>query len=262
MPAKRARLKRSVRQLEIAAATVAEKELFTDGLTVIGQNNQLLPAAEISGFLAMTGDLYTGDLMVVGRAVNGWLRGILPAELASSRVANSYAEEVFQSVTADGTCPMQWVTDCWGDEAGDYNTARSAFWRVIRKTVGVLGIADPEDIKWPSHLVWSNLYKVAPADGGNPGNALAEIQFDNCLALFNLELKTYAPRKVLFLTGWDWAGEFLKNCPNIEMHAGLLEASGTISVCAGDSCRFAVAKHPQGKPEALWVDAVSEALRD
>lgn len=243
-------------------AVIAEKELFTNGIENVGQNAQTLPAKEITGFLAMTGDLYTGDLMVIGRAVNGWLRGIMPAELGQREIANEYAEEVFRSVTAKGKCPMQWVTESWGDTKGDYNTARSAFWRVIRQTVGVLGVADIEDTKWPSHLVWSNLYKIAPAGSGNPGSALAKAQFDNCLALLNLELKTYAPRKLLFLTGWDWAGQFLKSYPNIVMHKGLLEASGTITLPTGDTCRIAVAKHPQGKPEALWVKEVSEILQN
>ncbi len=243
-------------------ATLAEQQLFADGLEIIGQNAQALPSEEITGFLAMTGDLYARELMVVGRAVNGWLRGILPAHLAAPEAAANYAREVFQSVTAEKGCPMQWVTECWGDEAGDYNTARSAFWRVIRQTVDALEIANAEDAEWPSHLVWSNLYKVAPAVGGNPSSALAATQFQNCLALLNLELETYAPRRVLFLTGWGWAEEFLESHPNIQKHHGLVEATGTIELLRGNICHLAVAQHPQGKPETLWAQEVSKALQD
>lgn len=241
-------------------ATLAERQLFADGLAIIGQNAQGLPAEEITGFLAMTGALYARDLMVVGRAVNGWYQGILPANLATPQAAENYAQEVFQSVTAENGCPMQWVTECWGEKVGNYNTARSAFWRVIRQIVDLLEIADPEANEWPSYLVWSNLYKIAPAIRGNPGNTLRAMQFHNCLALLNLELETYAPRRVLFLTGWNWARQFLENHPNIQRPDGLVESTGTIELVGGNTCHYVVAKHPQGKPENLWVQNVIEAL--
>lgn len=91
-----------------------------------------------------------------------------------------------------------------------YNTKRSAFWRCIRGVVQGLGVADVEDAGWSSHLVWSNLYKVSPAGGGNPKGVLRKVQFRGCAELLNSELRTYRPSRVLFATGFDWAEPFLK----------------------------------------------------
>lgn len=67
---------------------------------------------------------------------------------------------------------MLWVKDGWG-ATDRYNTKRSAFWRAVRGVVEGLGISDVEHDTWSSHLVWSNLYKLSPADGGNPSDPSA-----------------------------------------------------------------------------------------
>ena len=72
-----------------------------------------------------------------------------------------------------------------------------------------LWIAEHSSNDWSSHLVWSNLYKLSPRDGGNPSGRLQNIQLDGCRALFNLEVETYRPGRLLLLTGWDWAEPFL-----------------------------------------------------
>ena len=117
--------------------------------------------------------------MVVGRAVNGWTEGILPEHLALPAAAETYSQVVLTSVNGDAPCPpcpMTWVTNQWGNTNKGYNTRRSAFWRVIRGVVDGLGIADVEQDAWSSHLVWSNLYKIAPANGRNPSKTLSDIQ--------------------------------------------------------------------------------------
>jgi hypothetical protein len=237
-------------------ATDPERELFASTvLSVVGQQAARLGHTKITGFLAMAGQAYDRGLMVVGRAVNGWTEGIVPSQLDVPAEAERYARLIQERVCGNGKCPMRWVTEGWG-VGEDYNTRRSAFWRCIRSVVQDLDIADVEDAGWSSHLVWSNLYKVSTAGGGNPSNVLREIQFPGCASLLNLELCTYQPSRILFLTGVDWAAPFLEA-------AELQEGVGFQYVkCTGNvhGARCVVAVHPQGKPGAVWAREVVTAF--
>ena len=242
-------------------ATDHEREVFSSMvLSAIGQHAARLAPVDITGFLAMAGHAYDRSLMVVGRAVNGWTEAISLNLLGTPAEAERYAMVVQESVNGNGDCPMRWVTARWGARKG-YNTRRSAFWRCIRDVVQRLCIADVGRTDWPSHLVWSNLYKVSPASGGNPNNALCNIQLPGCVELFNLELRTYRPRRILFLTGADWAAPFLP-AGILQESAGLrhVKQFGLISAGEGHDVRYVVAVHPQGKPESEWVHEVVTAF--
>jgi len=250
-------------------STTEQRDLFASAvLAAVGARASRLGASDsVTGFLAMAGDLYDRELMVVGRAVNGWSPSILPSELEIAESADGFADEVLASVVADGTCPMLWVTELWGATNRSYNTRKSAFWRSIRGVIEQLGIADVREDDWPSHLVWSNLYKVSPAEHGNPSAYLGRIQLPGCIELLQLELATYRPLRLLFLTGADWADPFLVDLGGEwQTRHGFSQVDrlGIISI-SGESVQCVVAKHPQGKPEALWVDEVVTAfgiLRD
>lgn len=248
-------------------ATDAERDLFESAvLAGVGRQAERLPASEITGFLAMAGRAYDRRLMVMGRAVNGWGEGILPAAVATTDAATRYARRVQDSVAPgpNGECPMRWVTDSWGAPCGEYNTKRSAFWRAVRGVVARVGMADVEQPEWPSQLVWSNLYKVSPACRGNPSGGLRQIQLPGCLELLRLEVVTYGPRHLLLLTGNDWAAPFLAAI-GCSVHGGTglsyVEWFGTCSLGGGHQMRCVVAAHPQGKPSAQWLQEVLLALQ-
>jgi len=240
-------------------ATIQEREILaTKIIPVIWASHARLPKADLTAFLSMTGHLYKGDLMVIGRALNGWLEhGFLPADLNDSKNADTFVDEVYKSVTEGYR--MEWVSEHWG-AATKYNTRRSAFWRVIRTLISSLQIADVNSPEWPSYLVWSNLYKVAPKNEGNPNSTLRNLQLPGCLDLFRLELITYKPKRLLFLTGMDWASPFL-NAVNAQIRKNAsfryVEGFGQISITEEIVVQFAVASHPQGKPESPWIKEVT-----
>ncbi|MGA2403970.1 MAG: hypothetical protein ABSG91_20060 [Syntrophobacteraceae bacterium] len=218
-----------------------------------------MPSGLLTGFMAMVGHSYSNELMVIGRAVNGWGTGWEPRTWNDELVRDRFANDVFKSVTDGDACPMQWVSRCWGNYDYECNTRKSQFWRVIRNTVSELKIADVENTVWPSHLVWSNLYKIAPFDGGNPSNQLCSLQFEGCKALLHEEFRLYRPKRALFLTGIDWAGPFLAEfTPPI--HALLdyqyVEAAGQIIIENVQRCKA------QGKIEDVWVSEVSSVFED
>jgi hypothetical protein len=219
-----------------------------------------------SGFLAMIGGDYRQQLMVYGRAVNGWGNNPqLLRSLADDVTASRFAQVALADAGREnGECPMLWVTELEGaatneDGTPRYNTNKSAFWRVVKATIGRLGIADILESNWPSSMVWSNLYKIAPDDGGNPSARLCNAQLRECIELFAAELSLYCPRRIVLATGLDWAEPFLAEngiAYSTASDSRFVEAHGEVSLCDGHTCCFVVAPHPQGKPEGEWVDAV------
>jgi hypothetical protein len=135
------------------------------------QNPRRLPK-ELTAFASMTGERFAGELVVVGRAPNGWRVKYAPDELLEASALERIVDETLQSSRGgerETRCPMLWVSSEWvNSEQGGYATSRSAFWRVSRAVVGRLGVADIGKPSWPSYLAWSNLYRVAPYSGGNP----------------------------------------------------------------------------------------------
>lgn len=255
---------------ELVMVSNTEVEIFErEILGAVGKSTSRWLPSSVTGFLAMRGHEYKGDLMVVGRAVNDWGTGIKPSDLGAPDQARLYAVSVRESVSGNDKCPMLWVTRPPKDKSDykpnkkPYNPNRSAFWRTIKKVVGELGIADTEEQNWPSHLVWSNLYKVSPKNGGNPGITLCKVQHRGCVELLRRELKIYQPKRVLFLTGADWMeptwGEpsFIPN----GMHATNGSHKFVVSVGEYAGARCVVAVHPQGKKEQEWSDEVIAAFR-
>lgn len=208
------------------------------------------------GFIAVKGRRYKKDLMVVGRALNGSNHCFNFSQLTNPRERNHVLRMIRESAYGrpdEDTCPLQWVTDEWGNE-NDYNPAKSAFWRVIRRIVHTLKIA-AQDEPWSSSLVWSNLYKISPHGGGNPGNKLCNLQLDGCKTLLFKEIEDYQPKRLLFLTGWDWAKDFLEGKGDIQsVDKGYVQASGSLD--CGGQIHVVVAVHPQCKKEDRWVQEV------
>ena len=247
--------------------------LSEDILRPIGEASGMRSKPRFCGFLACKGKLYDGGLMVVGRAVNKW-RGCIPFEAIASRDDSCDERGRFAKEVADGgqdeVCPMQWVLECWARPRGTtrredppegYNTKRSAFWRVIKQVTDKVRIGASEE-DWASHLVWSNLYKVAPKKGGNPTRKQMKAQFGGCKELLWREIDDFAPSRLLFLTGWeDWAKPFLQECGEVALAEGThVEATGRLRTREGRSCATVVANHPQGKPEGKWVKEVLAAF--
>jgi hypothetical protein len=248
----------------IEMARESEAKVLRQIIEIVGRNHKSIVPSEVTGFMAMVGDRYSGELMVVGRAVNGWdVPGRLPSSLTSSQIIEKFLTEIVSSATKRSAkgCPMCWVTD--PVRPNDYNSRRSAFWRVIRRVIGELKIADTDDDTWPSYLLWSNLYKIAPKEGGNPTGFLRRIQFDTCALLFGKELEIFKPKRVLFLTGMGWAKPFVHLLMPAVAVLGdhYVEATGKYGTEEVLPTVVVVAAHPGRKPEDAWVQEVVTAFR-
>lgn len=168
------------------------------------------------------GKLYDGKLMVVGRAVNGWdkecewMHGEYTNSSPTNMIMTAYRKSLIN--------PLQWVIDAWGanglDEYGEkkYNTATSPFWQLTKNVLKQITPRNEWDEgNWALKIIWSNLYKVAPAIGGNPNDTLCKLQYEFCRDILEYEITQNKPEYILFVTGSDWFSGFedsLKNRDN------------------------------------------------
>jgi hypothetical protein len=244
-----------------------DKSLLRAMAQEIGRAASALPGEPLTGFLAARGEAYRGELMWVGRAVNGWVKpGCTPAELQDESRVDALAQTIFDKALGldkDGPCPLRWVANPWSGKKADYNPARSAFWRTAKRVLAGLDPSAAEDRNWSSRLVWSNLYKFAPEKGWNPSAKVAALQQARCRELLLHEIATFRPKCLVFATGPDWAGPFTSApCFKFDrkLDEGLLRGSGDLVLDGEPIGRFVVALHPMGKNEDDWTRQVREGL--
>lgn len=200
-------------------------------------------------FWPIRGAAYDGRLLVIGRSVNGWVEDWTARQLRDGDVLSAAVAWVRADAEPADGCRMRWVTDLWDARTG-YNTHRSALWRVLRRII----LADPTGVDadhWSSHLAWTNLYKVSPGAGWNPGADLQRAQRQSAMELLALEIESFAPQRILALTG-TWIAPFAAGLGlEVELRTGLVEGVGKL---LGRPC--VVTKHPMAKPEDPFVAEV------
>ena len=212
------------------------------------------PDTPLVPFWPLRGAAYDGGLLVIGRSVNGWVEDWTARQLADPATRRAAVEWMRVDAEPVDACRMRWVTDLWGAREG-YSTRRSAFWRVLRRIVLTDPAAAVDSDRWSSRLVWTNLYKVSPAMGWNPGADLQRAQRQSALELLRLEIAEFAPRRILALTG-GWIAPFTTDLGlELEPRSGLVEGTAQ-----ADGISWVVAKHPMGKPEGPFVAEVLAAF--
>jgi hypothetical protein len=206
----------------------------------------------LTPFWPISGASYDSELLVIGRSVNGWVGDWTVGQLRDPSTRQAAVAWLRDDAEPVGRDRMGWVTDLWGATSG-YSTRRSAFWRVLRR----LSTGDQPVADWPSRLAWTNLYKVSPAAGWNPGADLQRAQRESAIRLLKIEIDTLVPRRVLAFTG-NWIHSFAPGLGlRLEARDGLVEATGT-----SQAVPWVVAKHPMTKPEGRFVADVRRAFAD
>ena len=76
--------------------------------------------------------------------------------------------------------------------------------------------------------MWTNLYKVSPGAGWNPGANLQRAQRRSAMELLAMEIETFAPTRVLALTG-RWIDPFADGIGlRVTRRLGLVEGVGEL----------------------------------
>ena len=213
------------------------------------------PHLEYETFCAQWGEAYKeGGIMFVGRAVNDWkAQGDRDTE---GLFTLGSPNQIFMCDDQ-----VKWV------ETERYDK-KSAFWRVV-KSVSQQITNDKEG--WYKHIVWSNLYKLSPTGGGNPGNPLREAQYKTCLDILKVELEVFKPKFVVFLNGLVWYASFICDLsgydeygtPNLNSvdEKFLNDSSYKAYVHKIGETYFICSEHPQGKPEKEHADVIVEMIK-
>lgn len=192
-------------------------------------------------------------IMFYGRAVNGWI------------TIERDVDKLFDMDNPNRifACDdqMTWVDDCAGPNEG-YNSNTSAFWRVIRRTASAFY---PEDTL--SHIIWSNVCKVAPAAGGNPDDSLYYAQLPTAQKIMKKEIEIFSPKHVVLLTGEGWAKDFLfalngrQSAEPIRSYEWGDSNEYKVRVYKIENINFYLSEHPQCKNEATHVNALVQAIQ-
>lgn len=204
---------------------------------------------ELALFWPKVGWSYAGELLVIGRAVNRWIdRWDLDQPADTSALAATARATGEGSVNGD---QLGWILDRWRAGDAGYDTASSQFWQVARE---VSDEALGHHTDWPSRLAWTNLAKLAPWQGRNPGGRLLAIQRELGPDLLRREIEWLAPRRVLALTGRWWFEPFAGWLGlEVDWRQGLVEG-----VADEPGRRWVIAVHPMTRsPRAIARDAAA-----
>jgi hypothetical protein len=152
---------------------------------------------DLTAFWPFVGEGYRAgeDWLFVGQAVNGWgRRGDQRPRFGRGKAPQVDSIRKYQDDREVGYVE---------------GFARSPFWSPIRWLVE----DDNWEGGWSGRVAWSNLFKVAPWDGGNPDSVLREAQFEGARALLHEEVRCLRPACVVVLAGIDWFEGFVEMTP-------------------------------------------------
>lgn len=216
----------------------------------------------MTAFWPMVGCDYDAELMVVGRAPNGWSDEVLESLVATNEGVEHVARQARSDSEGTGRCPMLWVSDQATSKA-DYNTNTSAFWRVARNVAAAIHRLPADAATLPSRLAWSNLYKLAPHKERNPSDAACNAQWPGVANLLAQEVEELAPARVLVMAGKQWAKDFDEQLKlGIEWTRGSDDAHAPVAgVADAIGARWVVAAHPERKSDQPIIDAALAAFR-
>lgn len=234
---------------------------------------------ELSAFLPAIGRSFepARALMVVGKATNGWDAKFNAADMSSKPKRSAVIQKAqieAGSVSGDGVplSPpdgLSWVRKDWlGENSEPYS--KTSFWFRIRDIVQKLESKDPDN--WFDKIVWTNFYKIAPADRenstgtGNPTGRLEEMQSngDWAFKFLRTEIATMKPRRILIVTGWlDWWPEQISSigkCALKEVGGpDFRSLAGSLTV-ETHSVPVVITRHPQGAYMIPYVEGIVGAF--
>lgn len=166
-----------------------QAQRLDDLLRLVGQVRPDDKSKKLTAFLGLRGSNRQGLLMIVGQAPYGWAGGHLPSEFQKERVRREMIDRVVEK------------TD---DLAGVAERNRkSRFWQVAEKVATQMISRPSEDGHWTTEISYSNLFKVARAEGRskNPTQGLRLLQQPLCVRILIHEILLWRPSRILFMTG-------------------------------------------------------------
>jgi len=206
-----------------------------------------LPNRDLTAFLPQISSSFRPgvDWLYVGQAVNGW------------------GDKNDQGPRFGRGRPPRFdrirgYSDNGGDITYVERYTKTAFWQVIRWLVA------GENWKkgWSNRVAWSNLYKVAPWDGGNPDNVLCAAQFAFARDLLHREVQTLRPACVVVLGGIDWYEGFFELTAKEHQYLSNGGERPAVGVTRIGRTPVVLAPHPQSAFRRSWdKESLGKSIR-
>ena len=195
------------------------------------------------------------QFIIYGQATNGW-NPVFKVVHPSKHLLHA-AIEYSNTTDPEEICPIEWVQKKWTE----YKLYNSFFWNVTYKLINRYNKEEDESNVWVNHIVWSNLMKISPAEGGNPYGKEWDSQFQGAKSLFTKEIEEIRPKFVIILTNWDWANDFLADNPgfsfNIETRYKFIQAKGEYN----SKTKILVTKRPRVGDNESCVTEILDLIK-
>ena len=243
-------------------------------------NKQKVYFDQLSHFVGMKGKQYDKQkikLLIVGRAVNGWeaLKELSSAKGFSEEAAEKFNNNTFNWVVYDSK--KDTLRNDYLDNGEYYWLNDSPFWRTNKQIWKVISnntnFKDDENDRWVDYIAWTNLYKIAPKDTGNPTTTMAKKQLAACTDILRAEIEKFNPTHILFVAGYEWwfedfsdifgVGTFDKNKVKKNEYRGenknnyFVEASAVTP----DGIKIVVSCRPEFRDEKLYIDDITNTFK-
>ena len=187
--------------------------LYRELYTAVYEMPKKYKEISLSDFVAMKGKRYSEKnkkvkFMLVGRATNGW------GELKKDS-AETYAEDATRIFMKDNRFHTEWnmkdedsnpyseYTDARTGEKKKYYLSKSPFWSTSKEVWCKLNSVDNKS-DWYEDIVWSNIYKIAPLESGNPSTNLIYAQAQICTKILKEEINVFKPTHILLVIDESW----------------------------------------------------------
>ena len=124
---------------------------------------------------------------------------------------------------------------------------------------------DSEQNRWVDYVAWTNLYKIAPLDTGNPTTTMMKKQLTACKNILKAEIELFSPTHILFITGYEWWFENFKDI--FDINFGNIKKNeyrgnnknlffAETNALTSDGIKIVVACRPEFRDENLYVKDV------
>ena len=200
-------------------------------------------------------------VMVVGRAVNGW-----EVEFDDCSSIEAATDSVLTQKNRMDDFAADWILDEHGKK---YYYAKSPFLRMMRRLVGAFTGTEEN---WQQRLVWSNLFKIAPRNGGNPSWLMIRNDIPLYREIIKEEINQNKPNIVVFVTDMDFFDPY-PNHKTFSTFLGLISEKDLSNISpeyicmAGDfvddhEIKLVVCKRPERRPIAEMVNAIAKVYNE
>ena len=199
-------------------------------------------------------DPEAGDgILFVGRATNKW-------HLGSDDLERLFGDPDSDDCIFNCSDQMSWVYDSVEQHWTNYNTARSAFWRVIRSVAAAFYTSGKE----LNYVAWSNVCKIQRESGKNPTGLMFDLQISTCQRIFAKEIAILKPRIVVMFIG-DYGKREILSYMNLGAAPHPIEIKKWDHYCTSvyliSGTYYICTEHPMGKPELPHIECLISLIK-